>query len=54
MDQHDIRRAIARLTPGQALTLARQARAELARRETPRPAQPPERTIKVARLSRRM
>ena len=29
MDQHDIRRAIARLTPGQALTLARQARAEL-------------------------
>lgn len=36
MDQHDIRRAIARLTPGQALTLARQARAELDRREARR------------------
>lgn len=36
MDQHDIRRAIAHLTPGQALTLARQAWAELARREASR------------------
>lgn len=43
MNETDIRRAIARLTPGQALTLAMQARAELARREArpaPQPARP--------------
>ena len=43
MNQNDIRRAIARLTPGQALTLARQAKAELERRQArplPQPARP--------------
>lgn len=48
-DKQFIREAINRLSPGQALSLAIQARAELARRETPRPAHPTKKvTAKVS------
>ncbi len=39
-DQQLIRAMIQRLTPGQAASLRDQARAELARRQTPPPAPP--------------